>query len=168
MARSAFQSPSPVKKWGTAEKKDTHVNLVVQRPNVDVLPVRAPAHTRHRTPHLPHRHALLAPIPISLPNLDRPVVRARHDEFHPRPARHRPVEGIDNPTVRADLFDALTSGDVREAEDVVCRDSVDRGRAERPVEVEDGGFVEAGQEGVVGVWRIGPPERCSTKKRAPK
>lgn len=108
-----------------------------------MLPVRAPTHPRHRTSHLPHRHALLRPL-AALPHLDRPVVRARHDELHTRPACHRPVERIDDPSVCTDFFDPLTGGDVCQAQDVVCGDGVERGRVEGPVEVEDGGLVEAG------------------------
>ena len=40
--------------------------------------------------------------------------------------------------------------------------------AEGPVEVENEGLVEAGQEAVVGLWRIGRPERCPTKKTRAK
>lgn len=45
---------------------------------------------------------------------------------------------------------------------MVCGDGVEGGRVERPLEVEDGCFVEAGQEAVVGIWRISPPERWTS------
>lgn len=64
------------------------------------------------------------------------------------------------------FLDTLTGGNIREAQEVVCGDGVNGRRVERPLEVEDGCFMEAGQEAVVGVWRIGPPECCQREENA--
>lgn len=88
------------------------MNLVIQSPDVYMLPIRTPTYPRHWTPHLPHCYALLSTLP--LPYSHRPIVRARHDEFNPGTTCHRPVEGVDDPTVRRNFFDALTGGDVCE------------------------------------------------------
>lgn len=58
----------------------------------------------------------------------------------------------------ADFADTLTGGEVCYGEGVVCGDGVDYGGEEGPLEVDDGGFVETGEEAVVCVGGVGPPE----------
>lgn len=64
------------------------MNPVLQRGYVHMLPVRAPTHTRNRIPDLPNRSALLASLALYTP------VR-------------RPVEGVNDPAVGANLLHAL-------------------------------------------------------------
>lgn len=131
------------------------MNLVVQRPDIHVLPVRTPAYRGDWTSYVPHRNALF--VPFAFPHSDRPVVRARRDEFDPCTTRHRPVKGVNDSTVRTDFFNALAGSDIREGQEMICGDGVKGRRIEGPVKVEDGCLMKAGQKGVVGVWRICPP-----------
>lgn len=104
------------------------MNLIVQRGHVHMLPVRTPTYARHWTPEFPDCDALFAS--LAVPYSHRSVVRTGRDELDARPACHHPVEGVYDPAVSVDLLDALPGGDVRQTEDLVCGDGVERGRAE--------------------------------------
>ena len=94
----------------------------------------------------------------SVPHLHRPVVRRGRHEFLPAPTRHRSIKRVDDLAVGADFAHALAGGDVRVGERVVGGDSVNEGRAEGPLEVKNGCFGVAGEEGVVGVRWVGSPQ----------
>ena len=51
-------------------------------------------------------------IETSLPHLHHPVISARGKELDARAARHRSVERVDDPAMRADFADALARGHV--------------------------------------------------------
>lgn len=138
------------------------MNLVVQRADVQVYPVRTPTHRRGRRPHLERRNGDFTSILAGVPYFHRLIVRGRSDQLGPHPSAgcEAPVHRVDNLAVGVDPADTLARGDVCEHESVVCRDGEEVRGAEGPLQVGDRGFGVALQEAVVGVGRIRPPEGC--------
>jgi len=133
------------------------VDLVVQRANVDVDAVCAPADGCDGGFEVESDDGLLPSVFSSFPDLDCAVVGAGGDELGAAAAGHGAVDGVDDFAVGADFAEALAGCEVYCCEEVVCGDGVEGWGAERPLEVEDGGFCEVGDEAVVGVWRVGAP-----------
>lgn len=136
----------------------THVDLVVQRAHEHLRPIRAPTHRRRRTPNLQRRHRLPLPLRSALPHLHRAVVRRARHQLRAGAARDGAVERVHDRAMRAHAAHALARGQVRVAEGVVCAGGVEQRGAERPLEVEDGRFVQVLEEAVVGVWGVRAPE----------
>lgn len=133
------------------------MDFVVQRGNIHVRPVRAPAHGRHRASNRELRNRFLPTIVTTLPYTHGAVVGTRRQEFRPRPARKRSVEGVDDPAVGSDFTGTRARGYICHNEDVVRADSVEERGEERPLEVHNRAFVQGREEAVVIRWRVCPP-----------
>lgn len=142
--------PTNVNSW-------THVDFVVQCSRVYTRAIRTPADRRDGTSQLVHAHGLLQAFIPTFPYTNCSVITAGDDELDTCASCECSVQGINDTTVSVEFTHTLASREVRDTESVVCGDGVHELGGERPLKVEDGGFVDVGNETIVCVGRISTP-----------
>ena len=136
------------------------MDLVIQGPRIYARAICAPANRGDRAAKLVHAHGVFRALVAALPYANGAVIAAGDYELDPCASCESPIEGINDTTVSVEFTHTLAGGEVRNGEGVVRRSGVHQLRRERPLEVEDGSFVNIGGEAIVGVRGIGPPEGC--------
>ena len=139
------------------QEKEAYVNFVVQRARVYVRAVRTPAYGSDGASELIHAHGVLRALVTALPHANGAVIAAGDYELDPCASCECSVQGINDTTVSVEFTHTLASREVRDTESVVCGDGVHELRGERPLKVEDRGFVDVRNETIVCVGRISTP-----------
>ena len=139
------------------------MNFVVQCADEHVLSVGAPADRRDRTAYLENSNACLVTLLAAFPYPHRPIIRACRNQLNASATGHCPVERINDSAMCAYFLDALASSDIRHVQNVIRADCIESRGVQRPLQVEDGCFVETREQSVIRVRRVCPPKRYRIK-----